>query len=411
MEPLFNSQKIRTNTYTILNNVVLINKEYPNVLIKQLNNESSKGENKSNRESKESNISVIYDPYNEKTMSLDIKTEKKTNETNEINGIVYNNPVYFFIYNFNNYYHFMYDTIPYLLNYIRLLKEIPNLKLLINYETCKLFQFNKDILSMFNQVINREDCVYSTMVISDSLTHGGLSNSSPLSEIYGLYSSFSNHIGQLSNEIKSTIDKVYISRRTWTRSKSDNIGTDYTTRRKLVNEDKLVEMLNSYGYKEIFAEDLTLNQKMNLFKNAKSVIGCIGGGMCNLLFSDKNTKVLCIVSPYFLDINKRFKYSMDHTNITYVYDTKLVHPQGKIPLYVRVQLKDGRIGEIIDYSLESKDKKDKYVINVASENVTGFDKIHNIEIHSLDEFKQLDKGLNSPFELDLVKFKSLLKDC
>ena len=41
---------------------------------------------------------------------------------------------------------------------------------------------------------------------------------------------------------------VYISRRTWINKDKSNIGTDYTNRRKMMNEDLLVEELTKLGF-------------------------------------------------------------------------------------------------------------------------------------------------------------------
>ena len=41
-------------------------------------------------------------------------------------------PVYFFTYNVDNYFHFLYDTLPYLAGYFMLKQTIPDLTLLLN---------------------------------------------------------------------------------------------------------------------------------------------------------------------------------------------------------------------------------------------------------------------------------------
>ena len=45
--------------------------------------------------------------------------------------------------------------------------------------------------------------------------------------------------------------------------------------------------------------------------------GPIGGGMCNVIFSPPETKVFSIDSPTFFDVNFRFGYSMEHTDLTH----------------------------------------------------------------------------------------------
>lgn len=388
---IFNCQRI--HQIKIINNVLITgrNNYYPNILLYS--------------------ETQLISPYDEKVMSLNKNCFYDNNQycyepiKKEYNIIT--QPVYFFIYNFDNYYHFMYDTLPYLYNYFELKKKIPELKLLINYPNKNnvFYQFNMDVFNILklDYIIHNDNNLYETLYLSNSLTHGGLSNEPPNPNIYSVYDKISKSIN---NNFK-TYDKIYISRRTWTRQKSNNIGTDYTTRRKMINEDNLVEELSKLGFVEIFAEDYSLEEKIALFSNAKYVIGAIGGGMCNLLFSPKETKSICIVSPYFLDINYRFKFSMDHTNIIYFNDTN-IYADTKIPMYVRIKILEGlykdRIGEIVDY------KNGKYIINLSNNDVAGFNNeiiFEQIE-EKEDNLYKLDEGLNSPYKINIDKLLKLI---
>jgi len=49
----------------------------------------------------------------------------------EINKLIGN--YFYFIYNTDNYFHFLYDSLPYLISYFELKKNIPDLKLLMQY--------------------------------------------------------------------------------------------------------------------------------------------------------------------------------------------------------------------------------------------------------------------------------------
>ena len=105
--------------YSQLSNVRIIgrNNFYPNCLFYSENDEK------------------IISPYDEKIMSLnkdsfydenEIEKINKINKINEIEKIKYTQviyPVFFFIYNFDNYYHFLYDTLPYLYTYLELKKN------------------------------------------------------------------------------------------------------------------------------------------------------------------------------------------------------------------------------------------------------------------------------------------------
>jgi hypothetical protein len=361
-----------------------------------------------------SDTNKLVSPYDEKVMSLNKESfydgTYDMSKHNLKSPSIYTNPVYFFIYNFDNYYHFIYDTLPYLCSYFKLKETIPNLKLLVSYPNTtrqSFYKFNEDIFDIFNiqaDILLHTDATnYSSIYIANSLTHGGMSNKPPRKEVYEL---FNNLI--IPQSIKSLPKKIYISRRTWIHNDKTNLGTDYTQRRKLMNEDLLVEKLVDNGFEEVFCENLSMVEKIQLFKQAEEIVGAIGGGMCNLLFSSSSTKVTCIVSPYFLDINNRFRFSMDHTSIQYIFDTKVHTLDSCLPMYVRVKIVDqtsiyfDKIGEIIDIHT---DDKDSYLIQLSNNDVAGFN--NSIDFQKIyfnkNQFELLDNGLNSPYIVDISK--------
>jgi len=382
--------------YSVIQNCVLFgrNSFYPNVLVYDNKN--------------------LYSPYDEKVMSLNKDSFYDDNiyKIEDINVEIGNNyiekneNVFFFIYNFDNYYHYLYDTIPYLYTYLELKKEKPELKLLINYPNKykrEFYKFNIELLEKFvdskDWLIHDNKNIYKNLYISSSLTHGGFSNNPPRKEIYSLYQNLKNNI-----IISKSMPKlVYISRRTWINNDKSNIGTDYTTRRKMMNEDLLVEELTKLGFIEIFAENLTTDDKINLFSKAQLIIGSIGGGMANLLFSSKLTKSIVLVTPYFMDINYRFKYSMDGSDIEYFYNVETYKEENEIPLYCRAKIIKtdseyyNNIGEITRY------ENGKYCLNISQNDVAGFNNniIFNIENFYKNELELLDKGLNSPYVINI----------
>jgi len=88
-----------------------------------------------------------------------------------------------------------------------------------------------------------------------------------------------------------------------------------------MNEDDVVKIFEDNGFIEVFCENLSMEEKIGLLRSAKMVAGPIGGGMCNLLFSKPSTKVISINSPMFFDVNSRFRFSMEHTQLTNFNDT------------------------------------------------------------------------------------------
>jgi len=403
--------------YSIFKNVFLTGRNifYPNVLLYSEDN--------------------LISPYDEKIMSLNKDSFYDNNkyylqidEIQKKDKIVIKEPIFFFIYNFDNYYHFLYDTLPYLFTYLELKKKISTLKLLVNYpnkDKKKFYKFNKELLEKIidynDLIIHNENNIYKEIYVSTSLTHGGYSNNPPRKEIYKIYDLIKSNINyeninekyiNLDKNLLNNFKKIYISRRTWINNDNSNIGTDYTSRRKMINEDILVNELVKYNFTEIFAENLNTDEKIYLFSNSDIIIGSIGGGMANLLFSKYNTKSIIISTPFFLDINFRFKYSMEHTNIKYFYDVNTYLEDNKIPLYCRVKIIDTnseyfeKYGEISEYNK----KNNKYLVNVSNNDIAGFN--NNIKFDNEwfleNDFKLLDNGLNSPYVININKILELI---
>jgi capsular polysaccharide biosynthesis protein len=345
-------------------------------------------------------------PLLERTMSLKSDTiYEKQNMTydfvkKDVNTVC-KIPVFFFIYNTDNYFHFLYDSLPYLISFLELKKEIPHLKLLMQYPNDQKISFYPfvleflDILGIhqYDIMVLNDTANYKEIYVSTSYTHDIDSNLPPRKEIYEFYQHIVDIVKQKVAHIE-TPKKIYVSRRTWVHNDFSNIGTNYTTRRKLVNEDDLVEHLQQEGYTEIFTEKLTTIEKILYFANATHVIGAIGGGISNVLFSPKSTKLEAIVSPTFLDVNTRFKYSLNCVDVCYNTNTEHVE-KTEFKTYMRVKTKDGKIGEI------EKIYDNKLLIAYTDGSNTGWNaqnKYQQLEVN-MEEVEKLDNGLNSIWQL------------
>ena len=104
----------------------------------------------------------LYRPINEKIMSLKkIKNEDEFIFEKQIVLNKINEPVFYFIYNTDNYYHFLYDSIPQIITYNFLKKEIKNLKLLINFpnpQKNKNYKFFDEFMEILS--IKKEDLLF-----------------------------------------------------------------------------------------------------------------------------------------------------------------------------------------------------------------------------------------------------------
>jgi capsular polysaccharide biosynthesis protein len=347
----------------------------------------------------------IFNPIRERVMSLPDVAPRllERPSVSKVHRIEVT-PVFFFVYNVDNYYHFLYDSLPYLITYQHLRKVVPHLKLLINTanrQQRKLSQFVTEFLSLLDiqesdLVLFDDDTLYRDVYISSSYTHDNQSNDPPRQEVYDLYRSLGDKV-----ECDPKLPrKIYVSRRSYKHAKYDNIGTNYTTRRNFVNESEFVSLLESQGYTEVFTELLTTREKIALFKGCTHVIGPIGGGLCNVLFSSPQTKLISIVSPHFLDINKRFCYSFANVDVGYFYGTQHIETS-EHKRYMRVRIKPlNLIGEIADVL------KDDVCVAYSDDPVAGWNAQHtyNIKVVPKDAVEILDPGLNSAWTMDLTKF-------
>ena len=350
--------------------------------------------------SENSHVDVI----DEKIMSLDFE---KNNFKSGLNDNLYfeESPLFYFVYNTENYYHFIYDTLPYLISFFHLKSKLPNLKLLINHPnrfSSDLFKFVTEILEKLD--IHKDDLVfindktnYSNLYVSTSFTHGLDSNlviSNQGKKIFQM-------ISEKTKSNTETPKKIYVSRRSWVHNDFSNIGTNYTQRRKLISEDKIVDILQNNGFTEVFPELMPLDEKINLFRNATHIVGPIGGGLVNCLFSTKKTNLLVISSPLFLDINYRFIYSFDNVKTTIITDTFHIE-KGLFKKYMRVRSKSKNIvGEIVN--VENNQVKILY----SKYSISGWnDKNEYLEeTINFDDCEVLDYGLNSEFDIDLDSFE------
>jgi hypothetical protein len=345
-------------------------------------------------------------PYDERVMSLQRDSFYDNNQydaslPSREGANIHSNPVFFFCYNVDNYFHFLYDSLPYLYYYLKLKEEIPELELLLatSHPSKKtLPQFvceSLELLGITSWTFASSNTIYAKVYVGLSMTHGGESNSVPHPFAFEVWKKMQEGAQKI---VGTAIAKpnIYISRRSWLSKNQDNIGTNYTTRRKCINEDILVEVLKEKNYDEVFCEDLTMAEKIVLFMNAKNIVGVIGGGMCNCLFTNPSTTVHCLLTPHFITINARFAFSMNHTKVSYDDICSLAPHEGKYPLYIRATY-DGQIGEINDY------KDGKYELKVAASAVAGFSQDFPMKSIWVDEeaVVPLDYGLNSPYVCDL----------
>jgi capsular polysaccharide biosynthesis protein len=76
------------------------------------------------------------------------------------------------------------------------------------------------------------------------------------------------------------------------------ISRERAFRRKLINEQDLLPVLEKFGFKRIFAEDFSLSEMCTLMRDVTHVVAPHGAGLSNIAFCQAGTKVLEIFSAH-----------------------------------------------------------------------------------------------------------------
>lgn len=192
-----------------------------------------------------------------------------------------------------NYGHWLIDVLP----RIYLLKKsgwfdkvdwfvVPNYK----------YDFQKDSLKLLgidqNKIIQGSDQLHITadVLIASTAPRGERSYLMPAWVVDFHRESFLNN-QLISNKYPPL---VYISRRD---------GTS----RKVLNEQKLIDLLEHYGFKVYELSKLSFVEKISLFSYAKVILSVVGAGLSNVVYCQKGTKVIEIFPEVLVDT---FNYNL-----------------------------------------------------------------------------------------------------
>lgn len=186
----------------------------------------------------------------------------------------------------NNFYHWMMDALPRLVA----LGGVPAHAKLLLPQKCWENEYVKSTLKLFG--INEENIYFikegQTVRVSELeavscpiLATGGC-HPYLLSNVKEKIETFYDQLPDLDFG-----DKIYISRQ---RASS----------RKVVNEDSVMQILDSYGFKCINAEDYSFWEQVNIMRKAKYLIGLTGAGLTQMMFMKKGGGVLELIHAGFI---------------------------------------------------------------------------------------------------------------
>ncbi|NJL85250.1 MAG: glycosyltransferase family 61 protein [Leptolyngbyaceae cyanobacterium SM1_1_3] len=79
-------------------------------------------------------------------------------------------------------------------------------------------------------------------------------------------------------------------------------------KRHILNEPELFAALKSFGFQRYCLEDYSLEEKIELFYDAETVVGAYGGGLTHILFSEKinvlELQIMAKMQTYYYYLNK-----------------------------------------------------------------------------------------------------------
>lgn len=101
-------------------------------------------------------------------------------------------------------------------------------------------------------------------------------------------------------------DKLYVSRQ-------------MAPRRKVINEDEIIEVLKKYGFAIYNPEKHPFLEQVSIFSNVKFLVGEQGSGLTNLLFMGKNSSVL--------ELHKDKTNELDHPSPLFWYMAQAIGAQ------------------------------------------------------------------------------------
>jgi hypothetical protein len=220
------------------------------------------------------------------------------------------------------YYHFMLETAT---SISVLAKENPGCVFLFFNNSLQLPEWKGPILS---DLLNKLSNLYGTShIYLDSGSYsiknlGSYFKGNPNhAEDYvdDLYKSFNNNRARFSSPHRL----VYISR-VETMNDYNQSASNIKFRTRLKDEELIEEYFKSSGYEIVYAESLSIGERIKLFRETKVLAGVTGAGLCNMIFMQPGSTVININSYLQQKLERRAVHSglyskmAFHKNILFV---------------------------------------------------------------------------------------------
>lgn len=200
-----------------------------------------------------------------------------------------------------NYYHILIDNIPrLLLLHDERFSDIDEIKILITEPITQEERFFLEKLRPDNSTIYpvEEGKIYNTerFIFTSFLTD--------------------MHVGYMPSLYIKFIRQYILPSRPSNQTKRIHISRQKASKRRIMNVNEVSSVFNDFGFETVFAEDLSIKQKIDVFYDAEVVAGAHGAGLTNIIFSNKTRSLdlhpTSYVTPNYYYLSKSLGHEYAH---------------------------------------------------------------------------------------------------
>ncbi|MDJ0554119.1 MAG: glycosyltransferase 61 family protein [Microcoleaceae cyanobacterium MO_207.B10] len=102
-------------------------------------------------------------------------------------------------------------------------------------------------------------------------------------------------------------ERIYVSRQ------------DSRNLRRFLNEEKVIELMKEYDFEIVIPSKLTIEEEVNIFRNAKVVVGALGAGLYNTIFTEPGANIIVLSDPWYVTGWILNIAALRHHNIGFVF--------------------------------------------------------------------------------------------
>jgi hypothetical protein len=176
----------------------------------------------------------------------------------------------------DGYFHWIGDVLPRIES---ARKHLSNYKIVLpaSFEHIEYISSSLNALGIEYLFLSRagKTIIKDALIISHSAPTGNY-NKEVLLQLKYHFDDWTKEITPFNSINLRTKHKIFISRK-------------YANKRKIINENHIIEFMKSRGFKIIYAEKLSFFEQVLLFSDAEIIVGLHGAGLVNMLFMAKGS--------------------------------------------------------------------------------------------------------------------------